>query len=78
MKLMRYVSFDRALQHVAGYCVINDVCERSYQFDRGGQWDKGNGCDRLKPPRWLQEGDVVELTIDGLGVQRQRVGRYRL
>ena len=150
-KEARYVPLDRAFDHVAGYCVINDVSERSYQIERGGQWDKGKGCDAfcpigpylvttdeiadfrslhlecrvngrvmqsgntrdmifdvpflvhyisqfmslqpgdvistgtphgvgmgMKPPQWLREGDVVELTVDGLGAQRQRVGRYRM
>ncbi|MBS0420111.1 MAG: fumarylacetoacetate hydrolase family protein [Proteobacteria bacterium] len=147
----RYISLERALDHVAGYCIIDDVSERSYQIERGGQWDKGKGCDTfcpmgpylvtadevadfrslrlecrvngrvvqsgntrdmifdvpflvhyisqfmslqpgdvistgtphgvgmgMKPPQWLREGDVVELAIDGLGAQRQRVGRYRI
>ena len=147
----RYVPPERALDHVAGYCIINDVSERSYQIERCGQWDKGKGCDTfcpigpyvvttdeitdfrtlhlecrvngrvvqsgntrdmifdvpflvhyisqfmslqpgdvistgtphgvgmgMNPPQWLQEGDVVELAIDGLGAQRQRVGRDRI
>ena len=148
-KAARYVTLDRAMDHVAGFCVINDLSERSYQLERGGQWDKGKGCDTfcpigpylvtadeiadagalrleckvngrtvqdgntrnmifdvpflvhyisqfmslqpgdvistgtphgvgmgMKPPQWLQEGDVMELAIDGLGSQRQRVTRY--
>lgn len=142
----RYVSEAEALDHVAGYCVINDVSERAFQLERGGTWDKGKGCDTFgpigpwlvtkdeagevgdlsmwlevngrrfqdgssrtmvfgpaflvsyvsrfmslqpgdvistgtppgvgmgqKPPVWLQPGDVVELGIEGLGRQRQRV-----
>ncbi|HEY6642699.1 fumarylacetoacetate hydrolase family protein [Povalibacter sp.] len=45
----RYVSKETALDHVAGVCVINDVSERSYQLERGGQWDKGKGCDTFCP-----------------------------
>lgn len=144
----RRVSLDGAMEKIAGYCVVNDVSERSYQLERGGQWDKGKGCDTfgpigpwlvtadevadfrdlrlecrvngcvmqsgntrdmifdvpflvhyisqfmslqpgdvistgtphgvgmaMKPPQWLQEGDVVELAIDQLGAQRQRVIR---
>ena len=37
----RHVAQDRALDHVAGYCVVNDVSERSWQMERGGQWVKG-------------------------------------
>ena len=148
-KEVRYVTATSAMSHVAGFCVINDVSERSYQLERGGQWDKGKGCDTfcpmgpylvtpedvpaldslqlmcrvngrkvqdgntqdmifnvpflvhyisqfmslqpgdvistgtphgvgmgMKPPQWLQENDVVELSIDGLGQQRQRVARH--
>ncbi len=148
-KETRYVTTASAMSHVAGFCVINDVSERSYQLERGGQWDKGKGCDTfcpigpylvtpedvpaldslqlvcrvngrkvqdgnthdmifnvpflvhyisqfmslqsgdvistgtphgvgmgMKPPQWLQENDVVELSIDGLGQQRQRVARH--
>jgi len=45
----RYISPEQALQHVAGYCVINDVSEREYQLERGSQWDKGKGCDTFGP-----------------------------
>jgi 2-keto-4-pentenoate hydratase/2-oxohepta-3-ene-1,7-dioic acid hydratase in catechol pathway len=45
----RYLARERALEHVAGYCVINDLSERSYQLERGGQWDKGKGCDTFAP-----------------------------
>ena len=147
-KEARYVARDRAMEHVAGFCIVNDLSERSYQLERGGQWDKGKGCDTfcplgpylatidevgdfrslglhcrvngrvvqagntrdmifdvpflvhyisqfmslqtgdlictgtphgvglgMKPPQWLHEGDVIDLAIDGLGSQRQRVTR---
>src|SRR4051812_7515615 len=45
----QYVSVERALDHVAGYCVVNDVSERNYQLERGGQWDKGKGFDTFGP-----------------------------
>ncbi len=45
----RYVSAERALDHVAGYCLVNDVSEREYQIERGGTWDKGKGCDTFGP-----------------------------
>ena len=44
-----YVSVKNALNHVAGYCTINDVSEREYQIERGGTWDKGKGCDTFGP-----------------------------
>jgi 2,4-diketo-3-deoxy-L-fuconate hydrolase len=139
-----------ALSHVAGYCIINDVSEREYQTERGGQWTKGKSCDSfgpvgpwlvttdeiadpqvlamyldvngqrrqtgttgtmvfgvahiiaylsrfvtlmpgdmistgtppgvamgMKPPQYLKAGDVMELGIEGLGIQRQQVIAYR-
>lgn len=143
-----YIEEDAALDHVAGYCVINDVSEREFQAERGGTWDKGKGCDTFgpigpwlvtrdevadpqnlrlwldidgqrqqdgttakmifgvrhlvsyvsqfmslqpgdlistgtppgvgmgkKPPLFLKGGEMMELGIDGLGVQRQKVGK---
>ena len=56
----RYVSKDQALRHVAGYCIVNDVSEREYQIERGGQWDKGKGCDTFGPiGPWLVTTDEV-------------------
>lgn len=43
------VTRERAMEHVAGYCIVNDVSERAYQLDRGGQWDKGKGYDTFAP-----------------------------
>jgi 2-keto-4-pentenoate hydratase/2-oxohepta-3-ene-1,7-dioic acid hydratase in catechol pathway len=45
----RYVPVERALDHVAGLCVCNDLSERHFQTERGGQWDKGKGCDTFGP-----------------------------
>jgi len=56
----RYVSQKSALDHVAGYCVVNDVSEREYQLERGPQWDKGKGCDTFGPiGPWLVTRDEV-------------------
>ncbi|MCC6248180.1 MAG: fumarylacetoacetate hydrolase family protein [Rubrivivax sp.] len=56
----RYVSEADALSHVAGYCVVNDVSEREYQLERGGQWDRGKGCDTFGPiGPWLVTADEV-------------------
>jgi 2-keto-4-pentenoate hydratase/2-oxohepta-3-ene-1,7-dioic acid hydratase in catechol pathway len=48
-KAAKYVSEKEALDYVAGYCVVNDLSEREYQMERGGQWDKGKGCDTFGP-----------------------------
>ncbi|MCY4278622.1 MAG: fumarylacetoacetate hydrolase family protein [Gammaproteobacteria bacterium] len=141
-----YVDQASALEHVAGYCVVNDVSERGFQLERGSQWDKGKGCDTFgpmgpwlvtrdeipdpnnlamwlevngqryqsgntgsmifapaaivsylsrfmslqpgdvittgtpagvgmgqNPPVFLKAGDIIELSVEGLGIQRQRV-----
>lgn len=141
----RYLnSIEESEQYIAGYCVSNDVSEREFQLERGGQWTKGKSCDNFnplgpylvtkdeikdahnlamtlsvngkpmqngnsstmvfncffiihylsqfmtleagdfittgtppgvgmgqKPPRYLKQGDVVELSIEGLGSQKQ-------
>ena len=142
----KYVSQDNALDHVAGYCVVNDVSERQWQLEQGGQWIKGKSGDTygpigpwlvtrdevpdpqnldmwlevndkrhqdgntrtmifpvsqiisylsqcmslqagdiiatgtppgvghgMKPPVYLQPGDVVRLSVEGLGLQQQQV-----
>ncbi|HEX4509682.1 MAG TPA: fumarylacetoacetate hydrolase family protein, partial [Burkholderiaceae bacterium] len=73
-KPARYISKAQALEHVAGYCIVNDVSERAYQLERSGQWDKGKGCDTFGPTGpWLVTRDEVPdaqalalgLDIDG-------------
>ena len=63
-----YVTKEAALDHVAGYVVVNDVSEREYQIERGGTWDKGKGCDTFGPiGPWLvtadEVGDVQNLSM---------------
>ncbi|HVJ53392.1 MAG TPA: fumarylacetoacetate hydrolase family protein [Aliidongia sp.] len=56
----RYVPIEEALAHVAGYCVVNDVSERAYQMERGGQWTKGKSADTFAPiGPWLVTADEV-------------------
>ncbi len=56
----RRVPVARALEHVAGYCIANDVSEREWQLERGSQWDKGKGCDSFGPlGPWLVTADEV-------------------
>jgi 2-keto-4-pentenoate hydratase/2-oxohepta-3-ene-1,7-dioic acid hydratase in catechol pathway len=55
-----YVSEAEALDHVAGYCVINDVSERAFQTERGGQWLKGKSAPGFGPiGPWLVTADEV-------------------
>ena len=59
-KEARYVDEADAMDHVAGYCVVNDVSERHFQTERGGTWDKGKGCDTFGPiGPWLVTKDEV-------------------
>jgi 2,4-diketo-3-deoxy-L-fuconate hydrolase len=145
-EVARRVNRTEALQYVSGYLIVNDISERAFQLERGGQWVKGKSCDTfgplgpwlvtweeiadvcalrlwltvnghryqngdtgkmifdvptlvsyisefmtlmpgdiistgtpagvglgLKPPRYLKPNDIMELGIDGLGVQRHRI-----
>ena len=59
-KAGRYIDEAEALEHVAGYCVVNDVSEREFQLERSGTWDKGKGCDTFGPlGPWLVTKDEV-------------------
>ena len=59
-KEARYVEEADAFDHVAGYCLVNDVSERHFQTERGGTWDKGKGCDTFGPiGPWLVTRDEV-------------------
>lgn len=56
----RYIAEADAMQHVAGYCVINDVSEREFQLEGTGTWDKGKGCDTFGPlGPWLVTADEI-------------------
>ncbi|PMR69350.1 ureidoglycolate lyase [Halomonas heilongjiangensis] len=59
-KAGRHIDEADALDHVAGYCVVNDVSEREFQLERSGTWDKGKGCDTFGPlGPWLVTPDEV-------------------
>ena len=148
-KKASYIDEADAMDYVAGYCLHNDISEREFQLERGGNWSKGKGCDTFaplgpilvtkdemadvnnlnmwlnvngqpfqksntdqlifkipaivaylsqfmtllpgdvistgtppgvglgfKPPIYLKEGDVMELGIEGLGTQKQKVVNY--
>jgi 2-keto-4-pentenoate hydratase/2-oxohepta-3-ene-1,7-dioic acid hydratase in catechol pathway len=58
--LARHVAKADARKHVAGYCVVNDVSEREFQIERGGQWTKGKSADTFCPTGpWLVTADEV-------------------
>jgi 2-keto-4-pentenoate hydratase/2-oxohepta-3-ene-1,7-dioic acid hydratase in catechol pathway len=75
----QYVGIERALDHVAGYCTVNDVSERQFQLERGSQWDKGKGCDTFGPigPYLVTRDEVpdpqnLDMWLDVNGERRQR------
>jgi 2,4-diketo-3-deoxy-L-fuconate hydrolase len=58
-KKAQYVNEERAIDYVAGYCVVNDVSERGFQL-QSSQWDKGKGCDTFGPiGPWLVTTDEI-------------------
>jgi len=74
----KYVPEDKAMAHVAGYCIVNDVSEREYQMDRGGTWDKGKGHDTFGPcGPWMVTKDEIkdpqdlDMWLDVNGKRRQ-------
>ncbi|MHB0776042.1 fumarylacetoacetate hydrolase family protein [Halomonas sp. WWR20] len=59
-KAARYIDKANAMDHVAGYCVVNDISEREFQLERSGSWDKGKGCDTFGPlGPWLVTRDEI-------------------
>ncbi|MEQ1940235.1 fumarylacetoacetate hydrolase family protein [Mesorhizobium sp. CN5-321] len=59
-KTAKYVSEDEAMNHVAGYCVVNDLSERAFQAERQGQWTKGKSADTFGPiGPWLVTADEI-------------------
>ncbi len=82
-KRASYVEQADALDHVAGYVLINDVSERAFQTERGGTWDKGKGCDTFGPVGpWIvttdEVGDVqtLDMWLD-LNGQRMQTGNTK-
>lgn len=74
----RYVDIKDVNKHIAGYCTVNDVSEREYQLERGGQWTKGKSCDTFCPlGPWLVTADEVadagklQVTTEVNGERRQ-------
>jgi 2-keto-4-pentenoate hydratase/2-oxohepta-3-ene-1,7-dioic acid hydratase in catechol pathway len=74
----KYIEEVHAMDHVAGYCIVNDVSEREFQLERSGTWDKGKSCDSFAPiGPWLvtseeihEPGDLhLWLEVDGTRYQ---------
>jgi 2-keto-4-pentenoate hydratase/2-oxohepta-3-ene-1,7-dioic acid hydratase in catechol pathway len=79
----KYVSIEEAPQHVAGFCVVNDLSERAFQLEGTGQWVKGKSCDTFGPiGPWLVTPDEVSdlknlrlwLEVDGKRYQDGNTG----
>jgi len=79
----KYITEERALDHVAGYCVANDLSERALQFEGIGQWTKGKSADTFGPiGPWLVTADEVAdwakldlwLDVDGRRFQKGTTG----
>lgn len=73
-KKASYVDEAEAMNYVAGYCLHNDYSEREFQLERGGQWDKGKGCDSFAPlgPFLITPDEIADvnnlplwLTVNG-------------
>jgi 2-keto-4-pentenoate hydratase/2-oxohepta-3-ene-1,7-dioic acid hydratase in catechol pathway len=82
-KPAKYIDEADALDHVAGFCIINDVSERHYQTKRSGQWTKGKSCDTFGPiGPWLVTPDEVSdpqalaMSLDVNG-ERMQTGNTR-
>jgi 2-keto-4-pentenoate hydratase/2-oxohepta-3-ene-1,7-dioic acid hydratase in catechol pathway len=77
-KRANYISVHESMDHVAGFCICNDVSEREYQNERGGTWTKGKGCPTFGPlGPWLVTPDEIadvqslELWLDLNGERTQ-------
>ena len=78
-KKAQYISEDRSLEHIFGYCIVNDISEREFQIERSGQWDKGKGCDTFGPigPYLVTKDEIknvqdlnLELKLNGKIMQK--------
>ena len=81
--LARYVAQADACRHIAGYCIVNDVSEREFQIERGGQWTKGKSADTFGPiGPWVVTADQVPdpgklalwTEVNGKRVQNSNTG----
>jgi 2,4-didehydro-3-deoxy-L-rhamnonate hydrolase len=80
-----YVPIEKAMEHVAGYCVHNDYSERAYQLERSGQWVKGKSCDSFAPiGPWMVTADEISnpnnlrlwLSVNGQTMQNSSTADF--
>jgi len=78
-KPAKYVSAADAMDYVAGFTIVNDVSERAFQTERGGQWTKGKSCDTFGPvgpwlvtPDEIADPQALDLALDLNGTKAQR------
>ena len=78
-KKAQYISEKNSLDHVFGYCIVNDISEREFQIERCGQWAKGKSCDTFGPigPYLVTKDEIqniqdlnLELTLNGKRMQK--------
>ena len=78
-KKAQYISEKNSLNHVFGYCIVNDISEREFQIERCGQWAKGKSCDTFGPigPYLVTKDEIqnvqnlnLELTLNGKTMQK--------
>ena len=83
-KKTQYISKEKSLDHIFGYCIVNDISEREFQIERSGQWDKGKGCDTFGPigPYLVTKDEIkniqnlnLELKINGTTMQKGNTGK---
>ena len=79
-KTAKNISKDQSMEHIFGYCIVNDISEREYQLERSsGQWDKGKGFDTFGPigPYIVTKDEIkdvqnlnLELKVNGEVMQK--------
>jgi len=78
-KKAQYISENESINHIFGYCIVNDISEREFQLERSGQWDKGKGCDTFGPigPFLVTKDEIkdvqnlnLELKVNGKIMQK--------
>ena len=78
-KKAQYIKEKDSNEYIFGYCVVNDISEREFQIERGGQWDKGKGCDTFGPvgPYLITKDEIqniqnlnLELKVNGKLMQK--------